>query len=69
MTVGPNQLWENVVVELSASGQRTTPELKLVAGSTAKCLENFAIGNELSLIDKTFAENWENTSLSTTQIV
>ena len=52
MTVGPEQLSENVVVELPASGERTTPELELVDGSRVKGPENFAIGNELSLIDK-----------------
>ena len=52
ITVGPEQLLENVVLELPASGQRTTPELELVAESRSKGPENFAIGNELSLLDK-----------------
>ena len=52
MMLGPEQLSENVVVELPTSGQKKTPELELVAGSRAKGPEHFAIGNELSVIDK-----------------
>ena len=42
----------NLVVELPASGQRTTPGLELAAGSITTDPEHFAIGNEPSLLDK-----------------
>ena len=63
MTVGPEQFSENVVVELPASGQRTTPGLELVAGSIATGPEHFAIGNELSLLDKNSLQKIGKTSV------
>ena len=56
MMLGPEQLSENVVVELPTSGQKKTPELELVAGSRAKGPEHFAIGNELSLLNESLCK-------------
>ena len=52
MTTGARHLWKKVVLELPATGERRTPGSELVGASRAEKLEDLAIANPPSTLNR-----------------
>ena len=51
ITVGEGMDFEKLIVYLTVAGQRTTPDLELVASSRVKKPEDIAVGNPVGELE------------------